>query len=80
MKVGVGGVASLMWSYLSSKRKISSRSHSVYFLGWSNQGHMATLGQLIAKGIDSSDWLRPIPSHVQAGHSLPPHRRALLAS
>lgn len=47
MKVGVGGVASLMWSYLSSKRKISSRSHSVYFLGWSNQGHMATLGQLI---------------------------------
>lgn len=52
----------------------------MYFLGWSNQGHMATLGQLIAKGIDSSDWLRPIPSHVQAGHSLPLHKQALLAS
>ena len=79
MKGGVGGVAS-PYVILSSKRKIFSGAQMVYFLGWSSQGHMVTLGQSIAKGIDLSGWLRPIPSHVQAGHRLPTHTWVLLTS
>ena len=76
MKGGVGGVAS-PYLILSSKRTFFSRAQMVYFLGWSSQGHMVTLGQSVAKGIDLSGWLRPIPSHVRGGHRFP-HTWALL--
>ena len=52
----------------------------IYFLGWSSQGHVVSLGQLIAKGTDVSGWLRPISSHVQTGRWLPPHTWVLLTS